>query len=88
MADRRTPATPYLRGWLDRTGTTEAALAEKLSAIGCKVSPASVRQAADYRMPGHRLASALVAVTGIPYGRLRPAVKFPATPVEPKSAAG
>lgn len=79
MADKRTPPTPDLRNWMTETGTDEKTLAEKLAAIGCKVSVGSVRQAADYRMPGHRMASALVVVTGIPYGRLRPAVKFAAS---------
>lgn len=68
-----------LRRWLIRTGTSEKDLADRLRAAGLKTHPGSIRNVADgYRLPGHNLASALVAATGIPYGRLKPPRSFPA----------
>lgn len=79
MLRKRAPVTkptPYLRAWMRRTATTDEALAEKIRNLGLRCSAGSIRQVADYRQPGHRLASALVVITGIPMTRLRPPVKF------------
>ncbi len=70
--ENRIPPTPSLRNWMVRRRVDNATMSRLLGAIGCETTPDGVRQAAFYRMPGHKLASALSAVTGIPYTRIKP----------------